>query len=81
VYVADAGNSRVQVFTAFGIPLAEWGSRGTGPGQFRSPSDVAVDAAGHVYVMDMANNRVQVFGRVPTAVQASSWGRIKALYR
>lgn len=38
-----------------------FGTDGTGPGQFRSPSGVAVDAAGNVYVSDTNNHRIQVF--------------------
>lgn len=38
-----------------------WGSMGAGQGQFSSPRDVAVDAAGNSYVADLANGRVQKF--------------------
>ena len=39
-----------------------FGEEGTGPGQFRSPSSMAVDgSSGLVYVADTANGRVQVF--------------------
>jgi hypothetical protein len=38
-----------------------WGSRGSGPGQFSQPKGVAVDAAGHVYVADYGNSRVQEY--------------------
>lgn len=38
-----------------------WGSQGAGPGQFQDPRGVAVDAAGHVYVADTGNRRVQKF--------------------
>ena len=34
IYVADAGNSRIQQLSPQGEPLAQWGSRGTDPGQF-----------------------------------------------
>jgi DNA-binding beta-propeller fold protein YncE len=36
------------------------GSEGAGAGQFRWPSGVAFDAAGHIVVIDRGNNRVQV---------------------
>ncbi len=39
-----------------------WGDKGTGPGQFDEPFDVAVDQAGFVYVTDVRNHRVQKFG-------------------
>ena len=41
--------------------LATWDETGSGEGQFRNPSDVAVDGQGRVYVADFGNHRVQVF--------------------
>ncbi len=38
-----------------------FGRSGKGPGQFDHPLGVAVDAAGHVYVTDWGNKRVQIF--------------------
>ena len=40
-----------------------WGSFGSGDGQFgsNSPTAVAVDASGDVFVADNGNNRVQKF--------------------
>ena len=37
------------------------GEPGSGPGQLRSPSDVAVDSQGRLYVADTGNSRIQVF--------------------
>jgi sugar lactone lactonase YvrE len=61
VYVADAGNHRIQKFSADGTFVTKWGTQGQGNGQFESPSGVAVDAAGSVYVTDSGNHRVQKF--------------------
>ncbi len=62
MYVSDGyGNARVVKYTADGRYLLEWGSRGTGPGEFGLPHNLAVDARGHVYVTDRDNQRVQVF--------------------
>jgi streptogramin lyase len=47
--------------SACGTYLLQWGSFGTGNGQFDSPSFVAVDGVGDVYVTDSNNNRVQKF--------------------
>ena len=46
VYVADAGNNRVQVFSSSGNHLAQWGYQGSGPGAFDHAVDVTVDGAG-----------------------------------
>ena len=62
VYVSDGyGNARVVKYTAEGQYVLEWGSRGTGPGEFGLPHNVVVDAEGRVYVTDRDNQRVQVF--------------------
>jgi DNA-binding beta-propeller fold protein YncE len=52
VYVSDSGNARVQVFTAQGRFVRQFGSYGSGKGQFLSPYHLAVDATGDVYVAD-----------------------------
>jgi peptidylamidoglycolate lyase len=63
-YVSDGyENNRVLKFAADGTFLLEWGSKGTGPGQFDLPHGIAVDASGRVFVVDRENARVQVFDR------------------
>jgi tripartite motif-containing protein 71 len=59
--------------------LAQWGTPGTGPGQFDEPMGVAVDASGRVYVADAGNQRVQVFaddGTLLSAWPGECWGGI-----
>ena len=58
-----------------------WGSLGSGDGQFNYPNGVAADGSGNIYVADMENQRIQVFGSLPVPTKSTSWGRIKALYR
>ncbi|HKV72866.1 MAG TPA: hypothetical protein VJN62_16565, partial [Gemmatimonadales bacterium] len=72
VYVADAGNDRIQKFTGNGVYLAQWGTSGTGDGQFHRPTGLAVDADGNVYVADYWNCRVQVF--TSGGVYLRQWG-------
>jgi DNA-binding beta-propeller fold protein YncE len=61
-YVADGyHNARVVKFDGSGKYLMEWGSKGTGPGQFNLLHDVAIDAQHRLYVADRGNNRVQIF--------------------
>ena len=65
VYVTDGGgygaNNRIQYFTASGSYLGQWGTLGSGNGQFQLPSGVAVAPGGNVYVADTDNNRIQYF--------------------
>jgi DNA-binding beta-propeller fold protein YncE len=61
VYVADRENNRIQMFIADGVFVTEWGTEGSGDGQFDWPNDVAVASDGSVYIADMGNNRIQKF--------------------
>jgi DNA-binding beta-propeller fold protein YncE len=59
--------------SGFGF-VRSWGTEGIGPGQFESPSAVAVDATGNVYVADTANNRIQKFDAQGNFLLA--WGSV-----
>lgn len=67
LFVADAGNNRVQRFNQSGVFISQFGAAGTGNSQFNRPSGIAVvrgtgtTADGAVYVVDSGNNRVQIF--------------------
>ncbi len=54
-------NSRVAKFGKDGVWQMQWGSKGTGDGQFDLVHDVVLDGKGKVYVADRSNNRVQIF--------------------
>jgi tripartite motif-containing protein 71 len=56
-------DNSIQKFDGNGNPLAQWGSYGTGNGQFSDAMNPAVDASGNVYVPDLNNSRVQKFDR------------------
>ncbi|MDF7822642.1 6-bladed beta-propeller [Pontiellaceae bacterium B12227] len=68
VYTVEGADNRVQVFTHDGDFVRKWGSPGTEfPGQFISPSAIAVDRQ-YVYVADsyalqIGNRRIQVFDK------------------
>ncbi|MBV9279702.1 MAG: NHL repeat-containing protein [Chloroflexi bacterium] len=59
LYLADLGNNRVVKVSRDHHLLARWGRRGTAPGQFDHPADIALDRQGNVYVLDTGNNRIQ----------------------
>ena len=45
----------------FYAPVTEWGTEGSGNGEFIDPSGIALDGSGNVYITDSGNNRIQVF--------------------
>jgi DNA-binding beta-propeller fold protein YncE len=55
------GANVVRVFSPAGELLGQWGSTGSGPGEFGSTTGIAVDDQGLVYVADYTGGRVQVF--------------------
>lgn len=59
IYVLGRFNELVFVYSAEGKYRNRIGSGGDAPGQFRAPSDVAVDAEGRIFVSDIFG--VQVF--------------------
>jgi hypothetical protein len=56
-------NARILEYSADGKKLREWGSAGTGPGQFRLPHSIQVDDNGTIFVADRENGRIQQFDR------------------
>jgi hypothetical protein len=62
LFISDGyGNSRIHRYSPDGRHLGSWGEPGTDPGQFNLPHNLAFDRAGHLYVADRENHRVQIF--------------------
>lgn len=62
VFIADGYcNSRIVVYDAAGQKIREWGSPGTGPGEFDLVHSIAIGPDGNVYVVDRENGRLQWF--------------------
>jgi DNA-binding beta-propeller fold protein YncE len=51
----------VQIFDADGHALRAFGRLGDGSGDFDKPKGIAVDSAGHIYVVEALNDVVQIF--------------------
>jgi sugar lactone lactonase YvrE len=62
LYVADAARHRILSYsTVDGSPGPTIGKRGSEPGEFNYPTNLAVDARGRLYVTDTLNFRIQIF--------------------
>ena len=60
IYVADYSNHRIAVFSKEGDFQKSIGCQGSGNGQFKSPTGVAISADELLYVSEYGNNRIQV---------------------
>jgi len=66
IFVSDGhepgkGNARVVKLDSHGRFIKQWGSHGSGPGQFEAPHTLAMDSKGRLFVGDRGNNRIQIF--------------------
>lgn len=62
LWVPDTHYHRVMVYTPAGKLIRQWGSPGTGPGEFVFPTDVAFDDKGRVFISEYGDHdRIQVF--------------------
>ncbi|MCX7015114.1 MAG: 6-bladed beta-propeller [Candidatus Sumerlaeota bacterium] len=84
LYVCDTDQGRIEVWDrATGQFLRQIGSRGSAPGQFVMPTQLALDGQGDLYVTDTGNCRVQklapdgqvllTFGGFGTAFGKFAW--------
>jgi hypothetical protein len=61
IYVLDAGNLRVQVFSEAGEYIRTIGREGEGPGEFRGPSSLVIDPSGTLTVHDFPARAIMRF--------------------
>ncbi len=74
IYVVDAKESRVLLFSGEGTLKGAFGSSGKKLGQLKKPRGVAVGTSdGHVFVADSGNSRISVFDAEGTPL--SNFGR------
>ncbi len=73
LYVIDTPAHEVLVYDTLGALRRRLGGRGTAPGQFNYPTNIAVARNGTVYITDSMNFRVQSFG--PDGTHLLSFGK------
>ncbi len=61
IFITDSQNGRIQKFSPSGTYMSQFGSYGSGNGQFIYPDGIAIDADSNVYVADTGNHRIQKF--------------------
>lgn len=74
IYVSDVVSHQVMVYDFDGNLIKRIGERGSDPGYFNFPNNLAVNKEGKLYVTDGGNFRVQVFS--PEGEYLSSFGRL-----
>ena len=70
VYVTDNGNRRVSQYAPDGTFVRDFGSAGTGAGEFNRPQWITVAPSGDVYVTETSNGRTSQFTAVGDFVRA-----------
>ena len=62
LFITDGyGNARVLEYTPDGERVKQWGTRGSGPGEFRLPHAIQINEEGTIFVADRENGRIQEF--------------------
>lgn len=77
IYVSDVLRHMIQAFSLDGKFLKKYANEGVEPGQLADPTGMYYDhKAGHLYVADSANNRVQVFDKDLNPLQCFGVGKL-----
>jgi tripartite motif-containing protein 71 len=63
---------QIDLLSSEGALIRTWGGSGSDPGRFENPIAVTTSPAGHIYVVDRLNQRIQVFSEAGTLL--TSWG-------
>ena len=85
IFVSDGhggdSNARILKFTKDGKFIKTWGKKGTGPGEFDTPHNLAFDSRGRLFVADRGNARIQIFDQEGTFLeQWKQFGRPSGIY-
>ncbi len=75
VFISDGyGNNRVVHFDKTGKFIRQWGTLGTGTGNFSIPHAIDMDSKGRLYVADRNNVRIQIYSQAGKLLD--SWANI-----
>jgi imidazolonepropionase-like amidohydrolase/sugar lactone lactonase YvrE len=82
VFVTDGQfNSRVVHFTGDGTYVREFGTAGSGPGQFKVPHAIAIDSGGRLFIADRDNSRIAIFDQRGTFLEEwTAFGQPSGLF-
>jgi len=82
IFVADGHvNSRIVKFSKDGQFIKEWGTKGSGPGEFNLPHSLVFDSRGRLLVADRSNKRIQLFDQNGTFLEEwKQFGEASGLY-
>ncbi len=73
--------ARVSRFTRDGKFVRSFGRLGSGPGEFRTPHDITMDAQGRLFVADRGNNRIQILDQDGKFIEEwKQFGRPSGIY-
>jgi len=61
VYVCDVDTYRIRKFSSAGVDILNWGTNGSGNGQFLTCKGITRDSDDNIYVVDYTRNDVQKF--------------------
>jgi sugar lactone lactonase YvrE len=85
IFVADGhggkSNARIVKFSKDGKFIKAWGKAGSGPGEFNTPHNLAMDSKGRLFVADRGNSRIQIFDQDGALLtEWKQFGRPSGLY-
>jgi sugar lactone lactonase YvrE len=85
IFVADGhggkSNARIVKFSKDGKFVKTWGKAGSGPGEFNTPHNLAMDSTGRLFVADRGNSRIQIFDQDGALLtEWKQFGRPSGLY-
>ncbi len=64
IYVGDSGNVRIQKFNSSGVYVSQFGTAGSGNGQFSTLRGIALNNSGNIYAVDLSNHRIQILSDI-----------------